>query len=392
MSCAIIITSPGPGHSSRPPGVTHRAAHEEMDDKPGPVGEQIGQAFAFPVALKAIGLVDPRRGRSRRAAAGASRARLRAFDRSGKARRAARRPWGETAGAGVAASDNRAADSRMGDFRVTCQMQRLRRLAKPCAAWQRTHMHSPPPQHLDTPQARRIAFHRLAGAGPGVMFLGGFMSDMTGTKASFLEQRARAAGRAFVRFDYSGHGASSGRFADGTIGQWAEDAEAVLAACTDGPQVLVGSSMGGWIALLLARRHPGRIAGLVTVAAAPDFTDAMWMGFSEADRAEMMATGAILRPSDDGDPYTITRALIEDGRAHRVFDRPLPLPFPVRMLQGTDDAAVPRVMALKLLDHAEGPDTRLTLVRGADHRFSAPDNLAHLAAALDQVLARAGAA
>lgn len=247
----------------------------------------------------------------------------------------------------------------------------------------------PAPHHIDTPQGRRIAFHRQDGARPGVIFLGGFMSDMTGTKATRLEAWARATGRAFVRFDYSGHGASSGAFADGTIGQWAEDAEAVLDRCTDGPQLLVGSSMGGWIALLLARRHPGRIAGLVTVAAAPDFTDAMWAGLSDADRAELMETGAIVRPSGYGDPYTITRALIEDGRAHRVLDAPLDLPFPVRMLQGTADEAVPTETALRLLDHARGPDIRLTLVKDADHRFSAPENLDHLTDALAGVLARA---
>lgn len=251
--------------------------------------------------------------------------------------------------------------------------------------------HDTAPETLKTPQGRRIAFFRNAGAGPGVMFLGGFMSDMTGTKATHLEAWAKDAGRSFVRFDYSGHGASSGRFADGTIGQWAEDAEAVLLACTEGPQVLVGSSMGGWIALLLARRHPGRVAGLVTVAAAPDFTDAMWMGFSEADRTELMETGAIVRPSDYDAPYTITRALIEEGRAHRVFDRPLDLPFPVRMLQGTEDRSVPRAMALKLMDHASGPDIRLSLVKGGDHSLSAPANLAHLIASVKEVLGRAAA-
>jgi pimeloyl-ACP methyl ester carboxylesterase len=148
------------------------------------------------------------------------------------------------------------------------------------------------PEILTTPQGRQLAFHRTAGTGPGVIFLGGFRSDMTGTKALHLEDWARRNGRAFTRFDYSGHGQSSGDFLDGCIGDWAEDAAAMLAS-TEGPQVLVGSSMGGWIALLLARSFPKRrLAGLVTVAAAPDFTeDGMWAEFSESQRAELEASG-----------------------------------------------------------------------------------------------------
>ena len=141
------------------------------------------------------------------------------------------------------------------------------------------------PAFLDLPDGRRLAYHRTPGAAPGVVFLGGFRSDMTGTKASFLEAWARARGQAFLRFDYTGHGASSGDFLDGTIGDWARDAADAVERLTEGPQVLVGSSMGGWIALLLAARMPGRIAGLVGVAAAPDFTeDAMWAGHRRGDR------------------------------------------------------------------------------------------------------------
>lgn len=243
-------------------------------------------------------------------------------------------------------------------------------------------------EFLDGPQGRRIACERLDGQGPCVVFLGGFRSDMQGTKAVWLEDWARASGRAFLRFDYSGHGQSSGAFEDGCIGDWLADARAVLETVA-GPAVLVGSSMGGWISLLLARALPGRIAGLVTVAAAPDFTEAgFWAGFSDDERAALLREGQVLRPSDYDAPYVITRRLIEDGRRHLVLDAPLALPFPVRFLQGTADADVPVQWALDLLDHAEGPDMRLQLVKGADHRFSTPDCLELIAAALEEVLAR----
>ncbi len=229
------------------------------------------------------------------------------------------------------------------------------------------------PQFIDTPRGRRIAFRRTAGRGPGIVFLPGFRSDMEGDKATRLEAFARARGQAFLRFDYSGHGLSGGAFEEGTIGAWAEDAEAAIEAASDGPQVLVGSSMGGWIALLLARADPRRVHALVTVAAAPDFTeDGHWASWSDDERERLMREGAVSVPSDHGEPYTITRGLIEDGRDRLVLRDPLALPMPVRMLQGTADAAVSTETALRLLAHAEGPDIRLTLVRGADHRFSDP--------------------
>jgi len=239
---------------------------------------------------------------------------------------------------------------------------------------------------LTTPQGRRLAHVRTPGAGPGVMFLGGFKSDMTGTKAQFLEGWARERGRAFLRFDYSGHGQSSGAFLDGCIGDWFADARAMLET-TQGPQVLVGSSMGGWIALLLARACPGRVAALVGIAAAPDFTeDSMWAGFDAAQRAALAAHGFVDLPSDYSDaPYRITRRLIEDGRTHLVLRSPLALPFPVRLLQGTADTDVPPAVALRLMDHAASPDLTLTLVKGADHRFSDPANLTLLAQTLDQL-------
>ncbi len=244
-------------------------------------------------------------------------------------------------------------------------------------------------EFLDGPQGRRIACNRLEGQGPCVVFLGGFRSDMQGTKAVWLEDWARARGRAFLRLDYSGHGESSGAFEDGCIGDWLADAQAVLDR-VEGPLVLVGSSMGGWISLLLARAMPGRLAGLVTVAAAPDFTErGFWAGMDAGQRAALLREGRVLRPSDYDAPYVITRRLIEDGRRHLVLDRPLELPFPVRFLQGTADADVPVSWALDLLGHAEGPDMRLVLVKGADHRFSTPDCLALIGAALQEVLERA---
>ncbi|MFN3822602.1 MAG: alpha/beta hydrolase [Pseudorhodobacter sp.] len=242
------------------------------------------------------------------------------------------------------------------------------------------------PEFLATPEGRRIAFHRTPGEGPGVVFLGGFKSDMQGTKALYLEEWARDQGRAFLRFDYSGHGESSGDFAQGCIGDWAQDALRAIAALTEGPQVLVGSSMGGWIALLVARALPDRVAGLVGIAAAPDFTLSMEAEFTDDQHRELVETGRVERPSDYSDaPYVITRRLIEDGRDRQVLDRPLHAAFPVRLLQGTADTDVPPAVALRLLDHVDGPDCRLTLVKGADHRFSSPDCLAMIVRAVDEV-------
>lgn len=228
--------------------------------------------------------------------------------------------------------------------------------------------------HLTTPEGRRIAYDLTPGQGPAVVFLGGFRSDMEGTKAVDLKAWAVEHGRAFLRFDYSGHGISGGRFEDGCIGDWFEDARAAL-SLVPGKVVLVGSSMGGWIALLLARAMPDRVAALVGIAAAPDFTeDLMWAAFTDAQRAQVMV-GAYPLPSAYGEPTPITRRLIEDGRQRLVLRDPLPLPFPVRLLQGTADAEVPTSVAMRLLDHADAPDIRLVLVKGADHRFSSPECL-----------------
>lgn len=248
------------------------------------------------------------------------------------------------------------------------------------------------PAILETADDRRLAYHKTEGSSqlqaagkPGVVFLGGFRSDMTGTKAVHLEAWATRTGRAFLRFDYSGHGQSSEDFLDGAIGDWAADAFAAVSALTEGPQILVGSSMGGWISLLLARRAPERVAGFVGVAAAPDFTeDSMWAGFGADERRALEIEGLVRVPSEYSDePDVITRRLIEDGRRHLVLRHPLHLPFPVRLLHGTADADVDVSVALRLLAHATSPDMRLTLVKDADHRFSAPADLDLITATLD---------
>ena len=242
-------------------------------------------------------------------------------------------------------------------------------------------------EYLDTPEARRIAYNYTPGTGPGVVFLGGFKSDMEGTKALALEAWARAQGRAFLRFDYSGHGVSGGAFDEGAIGDWYEDARDAILALTEGPQILVGSSMGGWISLLMAREHPEKIAGLVTIAAAPDFTeDGYWASFDQETRHKLESQGSIEVPSDYGDPYVITRRLINEGRTRLVLRSPLALPFPTRFLQGTADTSVSVETALRLLEHADGADMRLTLVKGADHSFSTPDCLALIKTALAEVI------
>ncbi|MDE4303285.1 alpha/beta hydrolase [Phaeobacter gallaeciensis] len=241
--------------------------------------------------------------------------------------------------------------------------------------------------YLETPQGRRIAYHKTDGVGPVIVFLGGLKSDMEGTKAIHLEAWAQARGRAFLRFDYSGHGESSETFEDGCIGDWHEDTLAAVAALTDGPIVPVGSSMGGWQALLLARAVPERIAGMVTIAAAPDFTeDGYWASFTDAQKAELDVQGYVELPSDYMEPYRISQRMIEDGRTRLVLRSPLALPFPVRCLQGTADTAVSTETALRLLDYAECADMRLTLVKDADHRFSDEACLKLIEAALEEVL------
>jgi pimeloyl-ACP methyl ester carboxylesterase len=239
---------------------------------------------------------------------------------------------------------------------------------------------------LTTKQGRKLAYHRTTGRGPWIVFLGGLKSDMQGSKAVFLEEWARKEGRAFVRFDYSGHGESSGEFMDGCIGDWAEDTVQAVGALTEGKIIPVGSSMGGWQALLLARVQPGRMAGLVTIAAAPDFTeDGYWASFTDAQKQLLKDVGQVELPSDYMEPYVITKRMIEDGRDQLVLREALNLPFPVRFLQGTADTAVSVATAVRLLEHATGPDMHLRLVKDADHRFSDGPCLELIVQALDEV-------
>lgn len=224
-----------------------------------------------------------------------------------------------------------------------------------------------------------IAYHATAGKTPGVMFCGGFMSDMTGTKAQALEAHCRAAGRAFVRFDYRGHGQSSGRFEDGTIGAWSGDAIAVLDEVAQGPQIIVGSSMGGWIMLLAALARPERVAGLVGIAPAPDFVTRMWERFSEAARHDLKTKGVYHAPSQySEEPYAITMALLEEGRDHLILENPVPIHCPVRILHGMDDPDLPWQLSLEIVDKLESEDVAVTFVKHGDHRLSEPADIARL--------------
>jgi pimeloyl-ACP methyl ester carboxylesterase len=240
---------------------------------------------------------------------------------------------------------------------------------------------------------RRIAVRARAGSAPGLFWLGGFNSDMKGTKALALDAWAAEHGRACVRFDYSGHGESEGRFTDGTIGRWLEESLAVFERFCAGPQVVVGSSMGGWIALLLARevaKHAGKaaLAGLVLIAPAPDFTEElMWKGFSPDIRREIETKGVWLRPSQygDGTPYAITRNLIEEGRNHLLLGGSIEAGCPVRILQGAKDPDVPWQHAFALVHRLPADDVVLTMIQDGDHRLSRPQDIARIIAAVAEI-------
>jgi pimeloyl-ACP methyl ester carboxylesterase len=236
------------------------------------------------------------------------------------------------------------------------------------------------PQILARGDGATIAYHRLDGKSPGIVFLGGFMSDMTGSKATALDAFCRARGQAFLRFDYFGHGASSGAFAEATIGRWRDDAIHVLDALTTGPQVLVGSSMGGWLMLLAALARPARVAALVGIAAAPDATeDLMWQRLSPLQQQAMRQDGAIAVPSAyEPAGYRLTHRLIEEGRAHLVLRGPIALSCPVRLIHGMADRDVPWQTSLRLAERLAGTDVTLVLVRDGDHRLSSAPDLARL--------------
>lgn len=249
------------------------------------------------------------------------------------------------------------------------------------------------PQSLARRDGATIAYHRLAGAEPGILFLGGYRSDMGGAKALFLEDYCRSRGHAYVRFDYFGHGRSSGDFALGTISRWKDDAVAVIDSLTEGRQILVGSSMSGWIMLLAALARRQRVAALVGIAGAPDFTEELlWPRLSPAQRAEIIERGTILLPSQyDPAGYLYTHALIEDGRRHLLLGAPIPLDLPVRLLHGIEDQSVPWRLSLRLAERLAGGDVVVSLVKDGDHRLSRPADLARLARTLDALAAEIAA-
>ncbi|CAN7644036.1 alpha/beta hydrolase [Bradyrhizobium sp. LjRoot220] len=241
---------------------------------------------------------------------------------------------------------------------------------------------------------RKIAVRVRAGAAPGLIWLGGFNSDMQGTKALALDAWAAEHGRACVRFDYSGHGESGGAFIDGTIGRWLEESVAVFARFCRGPQIVIGSSMGGWIALLLAREiarreaSPASLAGLVLIAPAPDFTEQlMWNQFTPEIQQEIQTKGVWMRPSPygDGAPYPITRGLIEDGRNHLLLGNAIEVGCPVRILQGAQDPDVPWQHAFALAHRLPSEDVVLTMIQDGDHRLSRPQDIARIIAAVAEI-------
>ena len=245
---------------------------------------------------------------------------------------------------------------------------------------------------LDRGDGVELAWARRGGTDPTVVFLPGFRSDMTGDKATALAAFCAERGQAMLRFDYSGHGVSGGRFEDGTIGRWTDDALAVIDRLTEGPLVLVGSSMGGWIALLAALARPDRVAALIGIAAAPDFTETlMWQAMSFEQRATLMRDGVLPRPSEYGEPYPITRALIEDGRNRLLLHASIALDCPVRLLHGQDDPDVPWEMALRIAEQLTSQDVQVILVKDGDHRLSRPQDLALLRRTLAPLLGQDGA-
>lgn len=242
------------------------------------------------------------------------------------------------------------------------------------------------PRHLDVVNGERVAYQIQPGRGPGIVWLGGFHSEMNGNKAQAVAAWGARTGRAILRFDYFGHGASTGEFLRGTVSRWRDDALAVLDRLTEGPQVLVGSSMGGWIALMLARLRPERIAGMILIAPAADFTEAlMWQRMPEDIRRQIVEEGSWLWSTRYGETYPVTHALIEDGRRNLVLDSTIAPQFPVRILHGLADPDVPWQHSLRVADTIKG-DVILTLVKDGDHRLSTPRELKVIERVLEGLL------
>lgn len=245
-----------------------------------------------------------------------------------------------------------------------------------------------PAQILSRDDGETIAYRQIDGKPPCVIFLGGFMSDMSGTKALELERHCRSVGQAFLRFDYRGHGESSGDFQDATISHWLLDALAVIDACTRGPLILVGSSMGGWIMLLAALARLERVAGLIGIAAAPDFTrDLMWDQFSKETKQILKSKGVYYEQSEyDGQPYPITMKLIIDGQKHLLLDGPIGLHCPMRLLHGMKDRSVPWTTASRLAERMQADDLQVLLVKDGDHRLSRDQDIFCVKLMLDELL------
>ncbi|MEO5375595.1 MAG: alpha/beta hydrolase [Alphaproteobacteria bacterium] len=247
---------------------------------------------------------------------------------------------------------------------------------------------APTPRIIPRPDGATIAYHKIEGSNPGVVFIHGLTSDMTGGKALALEHYCRARGRSFVRFDCFGHGSSSGAFIEGSVGRWVEDTVAVLDELTEGPQVIVGSSMGGWVMLLAALTRPSRVAGLVGIATAADFTeDIIWQALSWEQRDALRAAGWIRVEGKDGETYDISQILIEDGRENLVLRGPIDVRCPVRLIHGLEDPDVPWQTSMLIQERLASTDVEVTLVKGGGHRLSESHDIDRLIRTVDTMMA-----
>ena len=245
-----------------------------------------------------------------------------------------------------------------------------------------------PPSFFTQENGERIAYHYTPGRSPGVIFLHGLMSDMDGGKALAVEEFCKKRGNAFLRFDCQGHGQSDGLFKDGTIERWSNDTVDMLENIVEGPQILIGSSMGGWNMLLSAMKHPDQIAGLIGIAAAPDFTeDLMMEDLTHEQHHTIQQQGYVELPSDYGDdPYVISKALLDNGRENLVLRRRIPLEIPVRLIHGMEDPDVPWQTALRISQMMESKDVEIQFVKNGDHRLSEDHDLARLTRTLEALL------
>lgn len=241
--------------------------------------------------------------------------------------------------------------------------------------------------YLKLKNGGRIAYHKTDGAKPGIVFLGGFRSDMNGVKAMALENYCKKTGRAFLRFDYEGHGESSGRFEEGTIGKWKDNALQALMKLTEGRQILVGSSMGGWLSLLLAKQKPRRVAAVIGIAAAPDFTENMLLARLKKNQVkELDKNGKVMVTSDDGDRYPITKRFIEEARHHLLLGHKIPVRCPVRLIHGTKDEEVPWEISILTNEKLASEDVKTILIENGNHTLSEPKHIKKILGVLDKTI------